>query len=180
MKLRLVLNNLAFLGVFISCSLLAAEDPKSFQVGEFTFQRPNNWAWIKSSSAMRVAQLQVTQPGASEPAQVMFFYFGPSDGGSIQANVERWFSQFKESKKEINARVDESLVKGRRVTFVQGEGTYLNGSPGGPKSAKPNFVLMGAILESKQGNVFIKMTGPSALTKAAIPTFKKMVEDAVR
>jgi hypothetical protein len=40
--------------------------------------------------------------------------------------------------------------------------------------------MMAAILESNQGNVFVKMTGPAALTKAAFPAFQKMIRDSVR
>ena len=159
---------------------LAADAPRTFQVSEFTFERPPAWAWIKTASAMRAAQLEVPQPGGGEPAEVVFFYFGPSNGGGTQANVERWLGQFQEPKAQLNAKVDELNVRGHKLTFVQAEGTYLSGTPGGPKTPKPNFALLGAILESKQGNVFVKMTGPAALTKTASPTFKKMIQDALK
>ena len=52
--------------------------------------------------------------------------------------------------------------------------------PGGSKTAQPNSMLLGAILESESGNVFVKMTGPAALTKASINQFKRMVEGALK
>jgi len=51
----------------------------------------------------------------------------------------------------------------------------LSGMPAGPKTAQPNSMLLGAILESPEGNVFIKLTGPMALAKAAKDDFRKMV-----
>jgi hypothetical protein len=166
--------------VFSSIQLLAADDPKTFQVSEFTFERPPSWAWIKTASPMRAAQLQVSPVGSGEPAEVVFFYFGPSNGGGTQANVERWLGQFQEPKPQLKAKVEELNLRGHKVTFVQAEGTYLSGAPGGAKTPKPSFAMLGAILESKQGHVFVKMTGPAALTKSAIPAFRKMIEGAAK
>jgi len=173
------LVRVGLLNVLLCGGILAADGPKSFRVSEFTFQRPASWTWIKTASPMRVAHLQVPASQGSQPADVVFYYFGPQNGGGTQANVERWLSQFKEPKSKINARVNKINPNGRTVTFVQAEGTYMNGSPRGPKTPQPNSALMAAILESKQGNVFVKMTGPAALTQAAIPAFKKMIQDAL-
>ena len=41
-------------------------------------------------------------------------------------------------------------------------------------------MLNGAIIESPDGNVFIKMTGPAPLVKTATADFKKMVESAAK
>jgi len=71
-------------------------------------------------------------------------------------------------------------VGGHTVTYVQVEGTYLSGMPGGPRTPQPNSMLQGAIIESDQGNVFIKMTGPAALVKSAKDDFKRMVEGALK
>lgn len=37
-------------------------------------------------------------------------------------------------------------------------------------------MLLGAILESNKGNVFVRMTGPAALVKEAQGEFKMMIE----
>jgi hypothetical protein len=41
-------------------------------------------------------------------------------------------------------------------------------------------MLLGAIIENAEGNVFIKMTGPVATVKSAKETFKKMVEGPLK
>jgi hypothetical protein len=41
-------------------------------------------------------------------------------------------------------------------------------------------MLLGAVLENERGNVFVRMTGPAALTKASITGFKQMVESALK
>jgi hypothetical protein len=159
---------------------MAAEAPATFPVSEFTFKRPPAWEWIETTSAMRKAQLKVLSADKKENAEVVFYYFGQGGGGGTQANVDRWLGQFQEPKDQIKAKVEEVTVNKRKVTYVQAEGTYLSGMPGGPKTPQPNSMLLGAVLESESGNVFVKMTGPAALTKASITEFKQMVESALK
>ena len=45
---------------------------------------------------------------------------------------------------------------------------------------QPNSSLLCAIIESDAGNVFARMTGPTALVKASTDEFKKMVEGALK
>ena len=157
----------------------AVEAPKTFSVSEFTFTRPANWEWVPSSSPMRKAELKVESKDKSEKAEVIFFYFGESNGGGAQANVDRWLTQFKEPREKLNSKVDTAKINDRTVTFVQAEGTYMSGMPGGgPQTPQQNAMLLGAILESDQGNVFIKMTGPAKLVKSSQETFNKMVRSA--
>src|SRR5215831_7846150 len=166
---------------FVSAGFaIAAEAPATFQVSEFTFKRPPAWEWIESTSTMRKAQLKVLSADKKESAEVVFYYFGQGGGGGTQANVDRWLGQFQEPKDKINSKVEEVAVDKRKVTYVQAEGTYLSGMPGGPKTPQPNSMLLGAVLESDNGNVFVKMTGPMALTKASMTEFKKMVEGALK
>src|SRR5262252_6001382 len=138
---------------FASAGLvMAAEAPATFQVSEFTFKRPPAWEWIESASAMRKAQLKVLSADKKESAEVVFYYFGQGGGGGTQANVDRWLSQFQEPKDKINSKVEEVTVDKHKVTYVQAEGTYLSGMPGGPKTPQPNSMLLGAVLESDSGN----------------------------
>src|SRR5262245_37268724 len=171
--------------LLVSCLLLSVnvwsvEAPKTFKAGEFTFTRPANWEWVEATSSMRKAQLKVSDADKKQSAEVIFFYFGPGNGGGTQANVERWLSQFQEPKDKINSKVEEATAGKRKVTYVQAEGTYLSGMPGGPKTAQPNSMLLGAILESDQGNVFVRLTGPADLTKASRNDFRKMIESAAK
>ena len=164
--------------VAISSCLAAA--PATFKVSEFTFTRPANWEWVEVSSPMRKAQLKVTQPKAQGTADVIFFHFGQGDGGGTKANVERWYSQFKEPKDKINAKSEETTIGKHKVTYVEAEGTYMSGMPGGPQTPMNGYALRGAIIEASQGSVFIRMTGPNDLVKASLPEFKNMVESALK
>jgi len=168
-------------GLLIGSALLltAADSPASFNVGEFTFTRPADWQWVVVDSPMRKAQMKVTDAGKKESAEVVFFFFGEGGGGSTQANIDRWLSQFAEPKDKLNSKVENVTVGGRKITYVHAEGTYQSGMPGGPKTPQPNAMLMGGIIESDQGNVFIRLTGPVALAKKSQAEFRKMVESAL-
>ena len=168
------------LPVFFCGLNLLADPPATFRVSEFTFSRPAAWEWVEAASPMRKAQLKVPDPQSKESAEVVFFHFGPGDGGGTKANVERWFSQFQESRDQINARSEEVAVGKHKVTHVQAEGTYLSGMPGAAQTPMPDYALAGAIVEADQGSVFIRMTGPKELVKASLPAFKKMVESALK
>ena len=154
----------------------AAESPSTFKVSEFTFARPASWEWVESTSAMRKAQLKVKQ--GSQEAEVIFFFFGPGGGGGTQANIDRWLTQFKEPREELKSKTEQGTAGGRKVTHVQAEGTYMSGMPGGPKTAQPNSMLLGSILESEAGNVFVRMTGPAKLVSESRIEFRKMIDSA--
>jgi len=161
----------------LSFQLFGAEDPKTFKVGEFTFTRPADWQWVEVTSSMRKAQLKVIGADKSQPAEVVFFYFGEGNGGGTKANVDRWLGQFQE---KSNPKVEDVKAGKHTVTYVQVEGTYLSGMPGGARTPQPNSMLVGAIIESGEGNVFIKMTGPIVVVKSSKEAFRRMVKEPLK
>lgn len=159
-----------------------ADAPATFKVSELNFQRPASWEWIKPSSSMRAAELKVKNSAeGKDPLEVVFFYFGPGNGGGTDANVDRWFKQFKEAKDQLQAKTEAATAgeAKHKVTYVQAEGTYLSGPPLGEKVPKPNYMLQGAIIEHSRGSIFVKLTGPAELAKASAKDFRAMI-DSVR
>ena len=166
--------------VLTGCAAGAAEAPANFKVSTFTFQRPAKWEWIVTASPMRKAQLKVSGADKTNAAEVVFYHFGPGNGGGVQANVDRWFTQFQEPREKLGAKSEETKIGKTKVTFVRAEGTFLSGMPGGARTAQPGTALRGAILESKGGDVFVKMTGPAALVKSSEDDFRKLIESALK
>jgi len=158
----------------------AADAPATFKVSEFTFTRPANWEWVESASQMRKAELKVVDEKTKAKAEIVFYHFGQGGAGGTQANVDRWLGQFVEPRDKINAKVEDTTVGKHKVSYVSAEGTYKSGMPGGPQTPMPDYALMGAIIESAEGSVFVKMTGPKELTRSATADFKKMVEGALK
>ena len=125
---------------------------------------------------MRKAQLEIAQ--GSNKADVTFFQFDAGQGGSVADNVSRWFAQFPGSD---DKRKTETVQAGSvKITYITTEGTFSSGMPGGPTTPMTGYALCGAILETAEGSVFVKMTGPEAVVKTAAEVFKKMVSEAAK
>jgi hypothetical protein len=170
---RLVLLVLSLIGA----ATLRAEDPATFPVGGLTFKRPADWAWVPVSSPMRKAQLKITGAKPDDSADVTFFHFGPDSGGDVQSNAQRWVAQFRGT--EGAAKIEPQEIGGAKVTLVTTEGTFSSGMPGGPSTPMENYALLGAIIEHKDGNIFVKMTGPAALVKESRQKFLDFLASAL-
>jgi hypothetical protein len=173
MKTALALAVFFVLTVIVIPAETRAEPIK---VGPFTFTVPDGWKSVTPSSPMRKAQLEIAR--GPDKAEVTFFDFGAGQGGSAADNVARWYAQFPGTeKKRITENVQIGPVK---ITFAMTDGTFSSGMPGGPTTPMPGYALCGAIMETPEGSVFIKMTGPEAVVKASTEAFKKMVSDAAK
>ena len=165
--------------LLLSAFAAVAADAK-FKVSEFTFQRPEKWEAVETTSAMRKAQLKVNDAEKKTSAEVVFFHFGAGGGGGVQANIERWYRQFEGPREKLGTKTEEVKVGKHKVTYVQAEGTFMSGMPGGPTTPMTGYAMRGAIIEAAEGDVFVKMTGPAALVKVSEADFKKMVESALK
>ncbi|MEY2558532.1 MAG: hypothetical protein QOE34_1957 [Verrucomicrobiota bacterium] len=171
--MRTALTAAAF---FLLIAAFAPAEPSTapVKVGPFTFALPAAWKQVTPSSPMRKAQLEIGEGSAK--GEVTFFQFGAGQGGTPADNVARWFAQFPGSE---DKRKTETVQAGSvKITFATTEGTFSSGMPGGPTTPMTGYALCGAILESPDGNVFIKMTGPETVVKSATEAFKKMVSEA--
>ena len=149
---------------------------ETVKVGSFTFTLPDGWKSVTPSSPMRKAQLEIAR--GPDKADVTFFDFGAGQGGSAADNIARWYAQFPGSEKN---RITENVQVGSvKITFAMADGTFSSGMPGGPTTPMPGYALCGAIMETADGSVFVKMTGPNAVVKASTEAFKKMVSDAAK
>jgi hypothetical protein len=156
---------------FISFSKAA---DSSFTVGSLSFTAPSEWTKVNPTSPMRKAEFSITKD--SKTARIVFFYFGKDQGGTNQANIDRWQAQFENDRRNIQYQIIKD--KNHPITYFYIEGTFLDGMPGQPAVSKPNYALLGAIVEHSQGNVYVKMTGDQSLVKEITPAFKKMIESS--
>jgi len=153
---------------------------EKFSAGGISFEGPKGWLSQKPSSSMRKAQFAIKGKDGKS-AEVVFFHFGPGEAGGVAANVKRWLGQFKEPADQLNAKTVIETINGTKVTYVTAVGTFMKGPPfGGNKVPVPNSGLLGAIVEGKQGAVFIKATGPKTIIKSAEKDLKAMVSKALK
>lgn len=119
---------------------------------------------------MRAATYDVPEDG-----ECGVFYFGPGQGGSVDANLKRWISQFEGGEK--SAKTAKRTIHGLNVTTVDVAGAYsgMGGPMAQTKTVKQNYRLLGAIVEAPEGNVFFKFTGPVKTVAANQAKFEAML-----
>jgi hypothetical protein len=130
---------------------------------------------------MRVATYSTpAKEGESESGEIAIFYFGPGEGGSVEANVQRWFGQFEQPDGRATGEVAEreSLqINSIPVTIVRTSGTYTAAAgPMAPRQdIRENYKLIGAIAEGPQGAVFFKFTGSAPTVDREEEAFMQLV-----
>ena len=141
---------------------------------------PSNWK-SEAQRPMRLATYTIPPAtGDQGTAECGVYYFGPGQGGSVEANMDRWIGQFQQpggkSSKDA-AKRGQRTVHGLKVTTVDVSGAYTG--MGGPMvqsgAPMPGYRLLGAIVEGPQGSVFFKFTGPAKTVAQNQPAFEKMV-----
>jgi hypothetical protein len=139
---------------------------------------PAAWQQQPPESAMRKAQYAIPAASGDPPgAEMVVYYFGPDQGGSVDDNITRWKGQLLgPDGSPASARVAKSTVHGLSVTTIESEGTYSAAMMPGASAPKPGWAMWGAIVEGPRGNVFFKATGPQKTIAAARPDFKKLLE----
>jgi len=160
-----------------ACALCAVAFGES--AGGVQWTTPAGWKSL-GERPMRAATYTVpAAAGDSEPGECAVFYFGPGQGGSVEANVDRWIAQFDQpdgkSSKAL-AKTQKRTIGGLAVTTIDLSGAYTGaGGPMGPKVTKPGYRLLGGIVEAPQGPVFFKFTGPAKTVAAQQGTFEKLL-----
>jgi hypothetical protein len=162
-----------------SCLPVLAADSPTFKVGSFTFTRPATWESVAAAGSMRAAQFKVPSPDAKTNADVVFFQFGAGQGGTAQANIDRWLGQFSEPKDKLNSKIENVTIGTNKVTYVSAEGTYTAAMSGNPPTADTGF--LGAIIGvDTSDRVFVRLTGPKAMVASSSADLKKMVEGGLK
>jgi hypothetical protein len=145
---------------------------------DWSIDVPANWVQRPPESSMRLAQFEAATSARAAPVQVVVFYFGPSGGGPVQANIQRWESQFSASGgAPVRARVREGRTGAGPVTWAELRGTYARGVGMGPQGQpKPGQTLLAAIVETPKGNLTFQMFGASGHVAAQRAAFEVAVQ----
>lgn len=135
--------------------------------GNLRYQAPGEWKSETPTSGMRAAQFVLPKAaGDPEDASLIIYYFGPGQGGSVQANLDRWVGQMQQpdgGSSKDKAKTETTKVNGLNVTLLDVSGTYTaEMTPGaGDRQNKPNYRMRAAVIETPRGPYFAKLTGPS-------------------
>jgi len=146
---------------------------------EITWVDPPGLRRVPPKSPMRKASFEVPHAKEDkEDGELAVFYFGPGQGGSIDANVDRWVKQFSGVASGDVKRADREANGLRQHTVEIQHGTFDAGqmSMGPATGPKKDYALMGAIVEAPSGAYFFKMTGPAHTVAAAREPFYKLLD----
>jgi hypothetical protein len=145
------------------------------QAGALTFSKPAGWVDRAAASSMRVAEFVVPKAaGDSEDGELIVYYFGGT-GGTVEANLQRWASQFQSASEPIRTT---ATVNGLTLTSLDVSGTYVaEVRPGATeRHNKPGFRMRATVVETPKGPYFIKLTGPAATVAGAGPAFDQFLK----
>jgi hypothetical protein len=156
-------------------------DGPLFKVSGFEFNLPNRWVSEAADNPARVGQWRVAPPRgqAGDGGEVVCFYFGSGAGGDIKQNIDDWIgTMFNAEGHPAAAELKHHETAGVKVSQVVVFGTYSQvvSIPGIPPVSRPDYGLIGTVLENPKGNVYWRFTGPEPLITANLPLFNKMVD----
>lgn len=116
---------------------------------------------------MRIAEYRLPKAEKdSEDASLVLYFFGTNQGGSVQANLDRWISQIEQpdgSPSKAKAKLESFTVNNLKISTIDLTGTYVaETAPGsGVRHNKPEYRLRAAIIETPKGPYYVKLFGPT-------------------
>lgn len=150
-----------FLIVLATAAMLWAETSAGLK-----WSAPKSWV-NKGEAPMRAATY------TAGDAECIVYFFGPGQGGSVDANITRWSGQFTSADgKPAAPKITKLTVRGLPVTRMDVSGTYTatGGAAMTQHAPATGNRMLAAIVEGPGGNIFIKFAGPAktiALQQAA-------------
>jgi hypothetical protein len=163
--------SLLFLCALVVPVVVAAESAAGLQ-----WTAPAGWKNLGTQS-MRAATYSVAPAaGDSASAECGVYFFGAGQGGSVEANIERWKGQFTDAGKPAAAKIGTRKVNGLAVTTIDTSGEYSGmGGPMAPGTPVAGYRLLGAIVQGPGGNIFLKFTGPARTIAANQQKFEALL-----
>ena len=163
-------------------STMPASSPT--QAGGVAWTVPTGWGPVPEHQ-MRIATYRIHAiAGDPEDAECAVYFFGTGQGGSVEANLDRWKGQFTgpNGQSPVLAKIEKQVIAGLKVSTLTVSGTYggAGGMMGQAPSAKPNSRMRAAIIEAPEGLVFFKLTGPLNTVAAAENDFNALLGSAHR
>jgi hypothetical protein len=139
---------------------------------------PPGWK-TEAPQPMRAATYTVAAvPGENGNAECGVYFFGAGQGGTVEANIERWKGQFHgvDGKLATAKIVKRTTTRGIAITTIDTSGDYSG--LGGPLSSGhtvTGYRLLGAVVEAPGGSIFVKFTGPEKTIAANQKKFEQLL-----
>ncbi|MFN0242548.1 MAG: hypothetical protein ACKVWV_06615 [Planctomycetota bacterium] len=143
---------------------------------------PTEWIVEQPTSAMRKAQLRLPKTGAdTEDASLVVFFFG-GQGGTPQANLDRWAGQFEQPDGKSSSEAMQSsqrTVAGMKVHDADLAGIYVaETTPGsGQRVRKEGWRMLASIVDAPSGAHYVKLVGPTATIAHWEPAYRRFISE---
>ncbi len=142
------------------------------------WMQPVGWKSLGRTSMRAATYVLPAAAGDAEAAECVVYFFGAGQGGTIEANLQRWKGQFTQADgKPAAGKVEKRTVHGLAVTTIESAGNYEAMSGPGMQAGgmKRNYRLLGAIVEGPGGNIFVKFTGPEKTVAAHLKKYEELL-----
>ncbi len=152
--------------------------------GAVTFTAPAGWVSETPSSLMRKAQFKLPRQGTdTDDAKLVVYFFGKGQGGAVEDNLMRWAGEYEQpdGRKSTDVMTRSTRkVGGLDVTEMDVSGTCIAETlPGsGERVRKENWRTLAAIVQSPNGNYFVKLLGPAATIAHWESSFREYISSA--
>jgi hypothetical protein len=165
-------------------SQASPSQPGSTQSGGLQFNPPAGWVAEQPSSTMRTAQYKLPRiEGDAADATLAVFYFGQGQGGSVEANLDRWVGQMQQpdgSSSKSKAKTENTTINKMPVTLLDVTGTYTESMMGGGNGQQlPGLARMrAAVIETPRGAYYVKLVGPEKTVGHWDASFMEFIKSA--
>jgi len=131
---------------------------------------PPGWA-SQGAATFRVVTWKV------QDAECIVYFFGPGQGGSVEANLDRWKGQFSQNGKPSEAKITRRAIHEVPMTTIDLSGTYTatGGQVKEGQGPQPNYRMIATVAEGKTGNLFIRFIGPEKTIAAELPKYEQLL-----
>ncbi len=167
--------------LLIAGELLAKEAAgETLKLAEGRLQLEAPEAWKKVKPRVKFIEYEFAVPAAAEGgADGRVTVMGA--GGTVQQNIDRWLGQFTQpdgkASKDV-ATVNTQKLSDVKLHTIDVSGTYGDRrGPFAPAVERPGYRMLAAIIETPQGNYFIKFYGEAKTVAAHAEAFEEMVEE---
>lgn len=141
-------------------------------IGGFRLTVPASWQRAELSDLQRgFVDAKFEVPSASREVQITL----STIGGGLQANVERWFTQFTLPEGAL-PKTELLTVDDIPVTWVDLQGTFRSMSG----AEQDNWRMLGAAFDGQPQQFYIKLTGPEPAVSSLEDAFRSFVKSARR
>ncbi len=156
----------------------AADHGIALAEGRLVLTAPEDWK--REEPRSRIIEHEFSVPTAEDDEQPGRMTIMAA-GGSVTANIERWYAQFKQpdgGTTADTAKTEKKEIAGIEVHLVDIAGTFTDRpNPMAAGVERENYRMLAAILVGdKIGQYFVKFYGPAKTVEEQQKAFVEMIE----